>query len=95
MQSNLIRSIKSSVFSSTAVLAVIFLGVLSFVFVKEWINSLPQFGGDWHYVFQEHIQEENRFPQLWEHSENLGSSQAGRIALGLLDLIQARIADAT
>ncbi|MFQ5493657.1 MAG: hypothetical protein ACE5DX_05880 [Candidatus Dojkabacteria bacterium] len=72
---------------------VIGFSLVSFVliFILQWVSVNPNYGGDWHYVYPEHITEELRLPQIWEQSENLGQNSASRVSLSLLDLAQAGI----
>jgi hypothetical protein len=63
------------------------------LFVRNWLSPQPQYGGDWHYIFTKRIIENLHLPNLWSFAENLGSSNAGKVGLNMLDALQSYLYD--
>ncbi|KXK26798.1 MAG: hypothetical protein TR69_WS6001000819 [candidate division WS6 bacterium OLB20] len=54
------------------------------IFALQWISPLPQYGGDWHYVYPAELESSVRLPQTWTTGENFGQSNAARVTLDIL-----------
>lgn len=55
------------------------------------LSSRPNFGGDWHVVYKDYLEEKRSIPQIWDYTENFGKPVGPRANLGVLDFVQAQI----